>query len=218
LILLIILKGIKPHITADKKFLQESWKYSAGNYLAGLLSGAPALVLPIMILNLLGAEQAAYYYIAYSIAAILYMIPAAVSTSLFVEGSHDAELKKTVLKSIKTIYIILIPATLVLYFGGGVLLSAIGKDYDTGALELIKTLTLAGIFMAPASIYYSIKKIQKEVKDMMIFTAIQSVLLIGLPYALIQQYGIIGAGWGWIAAYGIMTLLIAADAKKNKWL
>ena len=218
LILLIILKGIKPHITADKKFLQESWKYSAGNYLAGLLSGAPALVLPIMILNLLGAEQAAYYYIAYSIAAILYMIPAAVSTSLFVEGSHDAALKRTVLKSIKSIYVILIPATLVLYFGGGVLLSAIGKDYDTGALELIKTLILAGIFMAPVSIYYSIKKIQKEVKDMMIFTAIQSVLLIGLPYALIQQYGIIGAGWGWIAAYGIMTLLIAADAKKNKWL
>ena len=52
---------------------------------------APNLILPIMVLNVLGAEQAAYYYIAYAIAALLFMIPGAISTSLFVEGSHGEE-------------------------------------------------------------------------------------------------------------------------------
>jgi len=218
LLLLIASKGIKPGIGADRAFLRKTWKYSAGNYLAGLLSGAPALILPLMILSILGAEQAAYYYIAYAIAGILYMIPSAVSTSLFVEGSHGAALKKTVLKSIKTIYAILIPATLVLYFGGGVLLSAIGKDYDAGALELMKAFALAGIFMAPASVYYAIKKIQKGVKDMTIMTAIQSILLLGLTYVLIQQYGLIGAGWGWVATYAIMAIIMAANAKREGWV
>ena len=49
------------------------------------------MILPIMVLNVLGAEQAAYYYIAYAIAALLFMIPSAISMSLFVEGSHGEE-------------------------------------------------------------------------------------------------------------------------------
>ena len=48
---------------------------------------APNMVLPIMVLNTLGAEQAAYCYIAYAIATLLFMIPSAISMSLFVEGS-----------------------------------------------------------------------------------------------------------------------------------
>jgi len=51
---------------------------------------APNMILPIMVLNVLGAEQAAYYYIAYAIAALLFMIPNAISMSLFVEGSHGS--------------------------------------------------------------------------------------------------------------------------------
>jgi len=35
---------------------------------------APNLIMPIMVLNVLGVEAAAYYYIAYAIAALLFMI------------------------------------------------------------------------------------------------------------------------------------------------
>ena len=76
---------------------------------------APNLILPIMVLNVLGAEQAAYYYIAYAIAALLFMIPNAISMSLFVEGSHGEALKRTVVKSLVTIFSLLVPAAAVLY-------------------------------------------------------------------------------------------------------
>ena len=59
---------------------------SAGNYLAGLFVAAPNMILPIMVLNVLGAEEAAYY-LAYAIASLRFMIPSAISTSLFVEGA-----------------------------------------------------------------------------------------------------------------------------------
>ena len=71
---------------------------------------APNLILPIMVLNVLGAEQAAYYYIAYAIAALLFIIPNAISMSLFVEGSHGEALKRTVVKSLVTIFSLLFPA------------------------------------------------------------------------------------------------------------
>ena len=65
-----------------------TWRYSAGSYLAHLFSAAPTLVLPIMVVNLLGAEQNAYFYVAWVIGGLLFAIPAAVSRSLFAEGAH----------------------------------------------------------------------------------------------------------------------------------
>jgi len=85
--------GIRVGLAIDRGFLNDAFHFSAGNYLAGLFITCPNLILPIMVLNTLGAEQAAYYYIAFAIASLLFMIRNAVSMSLFVEGSHDEALK-----------------------------------------------------------------------------------------------------------------------------
>ncbi len=86
------------------------------------------MILPIMVLNVLGVEQAAYYYIAYAIAALLFMIPSAISMSLFVEGSHGEALKRTVVKSLVTIFSLLVPAACVLYVCGGWVLGVVGAE------------------------------------------------------------------------------------------
>jgi len=48
-------------LSIDRGFLNEAFHFSLGNYLAGLFMAAPNTILPIMVLNVLGAEQAAYY-------------------------------------------------------------------------------------------------------------------------------------------------------------
>ena len=106
-------------LSIDRGFLNEASHFSLENYLAGLFMAAPNLILPIMVLNALGAEQAAYYYIAYAIAALLFMIPNAISMSLFVEGSHGEALKRTVVKSLVIIFSLLVPAAALMYVCGG---------------------------------------------------------------------------------------------------
>ena len=91
---------------------------------------APNLILPIMVLNVLGAEQAAYYYIAYAIAALLSMIPNAISTSLFVEGSHGEALKRTVVKSLAIIFSLLVPAA-------ALVLEVVGAEYAAGGVTIL---------------------------------------------------------------------------------
>ena len=61
----------------------------------------PSLILPIIILNVLSAKYAAYYYIASMIQSILLVIPVAAAQALLTEGSYnEAELKKHVKKTI----------------------------------------------------------------------------------------------------------------------
>lgn len=131
-LVLLVHSGIRLRIVVDRGFLNEAFHFSTGNYLAGLFMTAPIMILPIMVLNTLGSEQAAYYYIAFAIAALLFMIPNAISTSLFVEGSYSEALKQTVVKSLIVIFSLLIPAVAVLYVCSVCLLGMVGADYAAG--------------------------------------------------------------------------------------
>jgi hypothetical protein len=60
-LVLLVRSGVRPGLVIDFGFLNEAFHFSAGNYLAGLFVAAPNLILPIMVLNVLGAEQASHY-------------------------------------------------------------------------------------------------------------------------------------------------------------
>ena len=158
-LLLLVKSGIKP-AGMDRGFLSDAFHFSAGNYVAALLMRSPGYILPIMVLNMLGAEETAHYYVAFAITSSLFIIPRAVSTSLFVEGSHGEALKKTALKSIFAIFCLLIPAVIVLYFFGELVLELIGKDYALGALNVLRIMALSSFFVAICQIHSSIKRTQ----------------------------------------------------------
>jgi O-antigen/teichoic acid export membrane protein len=212
------ISGITPVLRLDRRFLNEAFHFSAGNYIAGLLIAAPAQILPIIVLNILGSEETAHYYIAFSITSLLFMVPTALSTSLFVEGSHGEGLKKSTIKSTRAVFLLLIPLSIFLYFAGGWILGFIGKDYAASGLELLRAMTVSSFFMAVFYIYSSIKKIQKDIKGLILLNGLIFGLLIGLGYVFMLQFGIIGMGYAYIAAYGIGALAVLAIAVKEKWI
>lgn len=69
-----VVKDYFPLPGIQVELLNRIIKFSSFNYVADIFAVAPALVLPIMILNLLGAEQTAYFFITWSIASLLYAI------------------------------------------------------------------------------------------------------------------------------------------------
>jgi O-antigen/teichoic acid export membrane protein len=117
------------------------------------------MILPIMVLNVLGAEQAAYYYIAFAIASLLFMIPNAISMSLFVEGSHGEALKRTVVKSLVVIFSLLVPAAAVLYLCGGWVLGMVWINYAAGGVEVLRVMVVASLVMGVNRVYFAIKRI-----------------------------------------------------------
>jgi len=185
------------------------WRYSAGNYFANLLEAAPTLVLPVMILNLLGAEQNAYFYIAWMIALFLFSIPMAVSQSLFVEGSHfEDELGVNVRKSIRFIFLILIPAIILLFLLGKWLLLLFGEGYSMNALTLLWILGISGIPVGVNSVYMSILRVTGRIRELVIISGFITITVLLASYLIAPTTGIVGIGYIWIAAQGIVTLYV----------
>lgn len=201
----------------DKEFLKNSFHFSTGNYIAGLFMTTPNMILPIMVLNVLGAGETAHYYIASAIASLLFMIPVAFSTSLFVEGSHGEALKKNTLKSLFAIFSLLIPAVIVLFLFGGFLLEFIGESYVKG-LDLLRMLALSSFFIAVCQIYFSIKRVQEDVKGLVLLSGLTFVLVLGLSYPFMLEFGILGVGYAWMFSYGLSSLVVGMMVWREMWV
>ncbi|AKB19814.1 MULTISPECIES: polysaccharide biosynthesis C-terminal domain-containing protein [unclassified Methanosarcina] len=215
-LVLIIKSGINPKLEVDNKYLTDSFNFSAGNYLTGLFMTVPTMLLPIIILNMHLVEQAAYYYIVYGIVLLLFMIPDSISTSLFVEGSNGQSLKKTVIRALIIIFLLLIPIALFLYLYGDWILGFIGQDYVAGGLGVLKLMIFASFFVVVNNVYFAIKRIQKDTKEITVLSGIICVLLIGFSYLLIPTLGILGIGYAWIISYGVGALIIAIRVWRNR--
>lgn len=202
--------------TIDTSFLKRSFKYSCGNYIITLLTTVPSSLLPIMVLNVLGAENAAYYYIDYAIASFLFMIPTAFSTSTFVEGSYGESLKRSCLKSLFSVFLLLTPLVIFLYFYGNFFLEIIDKSYIQG-FETLKYLVVSSLFFSINQIYFSLKRVQKDIVQLVYLSGFTCILIIGLSYIFMQKFGLIGLGYAWNLSYILGTLVIVMLLKKESW-
>jgi len=209
--------SVWPVPRVDRVFLREAWQFSAGAYIAGILMSAPNMVIPIMVLHVLGAESTANYYITYAIVSILFMIPYAFTTSLFVEGSHGGEMKKSVLRTLASMFALLIPAIIGLSLFGEQILNLIGKDYVEG-MALLRVLAVSALFVSVCQTFISIAKVRNDIRSLVILSGFVSVALLGLGYALMNRFGLIGMGYAWLATYVAGTLLVGAILKKKGWL
>ena len=202
-------KRYKPMPKLNLGIIKDMWRYSAGNYFASLFMAAPALVLPIMIVNLLGGEENAYFYVAWAIATLLFVIPGAVSQSLFAEGSHfEDELGVNVRRSYIFIFLLLIPAIILLLILGKWLLLLYGESYSENALMLLWILGVSSLLVGVNSVYYSILRVRGRIRELVAITGFITLVVLVGSYLITPMTGIIGVGYVWIAAQVVVSVYV----------
>jgi len=199
----------KPIPTLKLKLIKGMWQYSGGTYLAQLFTAAPSVVLPIIVVNLLGPEQNAYFYIAWMIATLLIAIPGAISTSLFAEGSHFKDkLREDVIKSLKFTFLLLVPAIILLVLVGKWLLLAFGQSYSANAIYLLWILCISSLPLGINLIYASILRVTDRIKELVVIWGFIAVAVLVVSYLIIPATGIIGIGYAWLGAHSAVTIYI----------
>jgi O-antigen/teichoic acid export membrane protein len=201
-------QNIAMKLVLNQKLIKDIANFSLANYTVDFLSTVQTSVLPILILNVVGAKEAAYFYVAFSIASLLYAIPSSVFMSMFIEGSHGEPLRNNLIKSLATVGTLMIPAGIIIYFYGDILLSLFSEEYSDKAYEILKLLVLSGFFVTFNGIFTVVKKIQKDMKPMIIVNVLLFIFTIFFSYIFMRQYGIFGVGLGWITGQGMTSALV----------
>jgi amino acid adenylation domain-containing protein len=211
IVMLVVKYKIKPSISINISIIKETLAYSFANYITNFMFNMPSLVLPIVILNVLSAKYAAYYYVASMIQSVLQIIPVATAQSLLTEGSYNEnELKKHVKKAITTILVILIPAIAAICLGGNALLQFFGKKYAEEAFQFLQLYSISTIFIALMLVSNAIMNVKRQIKSLIFSNMFASILTLWLSYAFISGK-LIGIGWGGLlgeAIAGIVSIFL----------
>jgi O-antigen/teichoic acid export membrane protein len=213
-----IQSGYRPALTISRKAVSEMARFSLANYVVDLISRVPGFVLPLMVVQLLGTEQNAYFYIAYAVISnALLLIPASISLSLFAEGSHDEDaLGEYVKRSLKFSLLILVPLIIIVFLIGDILLLLLGNAYSQESTRLLWVLALASLPATINTIYFYKKRVEKKMNAVLNLNILATVIVLAVTYFLLPVMGIIGAGIGWLAGNGAVTLVIIGELLRKR--
>lgn len=174
-------------------------KFSASIYVSNVMSLLSSTLLPLVVLHYLGAKSAAYYYMAFTIANMLYTIVYGAMQSALAEGSHDeSAMRSHVTSAAKLIVILLIPAILVTVFFGKSVLAIFGTEYANGAGDLLQLLAIAAL---PTAVYVALTttfKVTKNLGPVIGMNAVCVAIVLVLSNVWIPVYGLISIGWACI--------------------
>ncbi len=193
--------GYRPLPVIKRDLIGNMMRFSLANYVTALLWLAPTFILPVMVVNLVGAEPGAYFYIAWSICTVLSAIPVSISLSLFAEGSYNDEgLGRNIRRSLKFTGLIVIPAVLLIVLIGDRLLLVFGPSYADNATNLLRLLALSVVPLSLNHIYFGVKRVQMKMKGVVGMTALTAIATLALSWFLLPRMGISGAGVAWLSS------------------
>lgn len=191
----------------ESKVAKQLSKFSIANYISSLISSVPMLVMPILIVSKLGAEPAAYYYMASTVAAILYIIPMATTQALLAEGSHDEQgLSSFVKGASKLIALLMLPAVAFLIIAGHYVLSIFGKTYASSSADLLDIMAVTGVVMSINMLFGTVMRIRHQMKAMIATNIAYFACTMAVTVAMIDK-GILWAGWALLAGQVFCCLI-----------
>jgi hypothetical protein len=79
--------GYRPGALRRDPAVREVAAFAVRNYPGSLLSGAPQFGLPLIAVNVLGARQNAFFFVAWSIAQVVYLVPTVISNISLSQGT-----------------------------------------------------------------------------------------------------------------------------------
>jgi O-antigen/teichoic acid export membrane protein len=190
----------KPDLRIDR--IRPIFRFSFGNYVAGVVGSAGILLPTIFIYSLLpnGANNAAYFYVALVVAGLLFIIPGAAFTSFYAEASHkDIDRRHVERSAIRFSLALLIPAIVGLWIFAEPVLRVFSPDVAAQAVTPLRILTFASIPTVLNQILGTRVRVRKRTLPLIISGAIFSGVTLGLGYILVQTaLGINGLAYAYV--------------------
>jgi O-antigen/teichoic acid export membrane protein len=195
-VLIIVVLRCRPSFRQPFRTLQPVLRFSGANYAGNIFNLLPTLVVPLIVLDRLGSHAAAYYFVAYQMATILYMGAYAVEQAFLAEGSHsDVEWREIRRRSRRLVFAFCLPGCLVLAIASHWVLQTFGTTYSQHGTRCLILLASAVLPIAANNWSCTVLRLAGR---------LWAIVVSGGIYAV----GICGAAW-LLAPHGLTALSAA---------
>ena len=175
------------------------------------LLGSTAL-LPLLIIDRLGAGAAGHYTLAWIVGYALYLVSVSMGSSLVVETAADqSSLRQRCLRSMTHLAKLLVPVVVVVVAAAPYLLLAFGRGYAQADVTPVRLLALAALPALVTNTAISVTRSRRRMRMVVGIQVFVCAIVWVLSLALIGRLGITGVAAAWLIAQTAtaLTLMIA---------
>jgi O-antigen/teichoic acid export membrane protein len=206
-----VIPGYRPWDFTGAPLLREAARFSLRTFAGSLLSGAPQFALPLIAVVVLGPRGNAYFYVAWSIAQAVYLVPTVVSNITLSRGGSGTPTRILIRRSLRFSLLLAGPVALAVTAFAGLALHLYGADYAGGAAGPLRLLGLAVLPWAVVIIAQAELRIQHRYGALNVLTGFLCVVSLVGPVALGTWSGAVGMAGGWL-------LSVSVSAAVARWL
>lgn len=216
--LIIIVLRWRPVLRNPFATLAPLLRFSAANYVANILNLLPVLVVPLIVLDRLGARDAAYYFVGFQVATLLYSAAYAVGQAFLAEGSHAGADRRQLFKRSRRILVAMyLPAVIVVMVAAHWVLLVFGVKYSQFGTAPLILLAVAALPIAACNWSWTVLRLSGHLRVIMASSAIYTVAVCALAWFLAPGgLTALTAAWpiGALAAALVATLGVALRPAK----
>lgn len=173
--------------------------YLTADFLGSLCWLVATTLLPVVVLDRLGAVQSAYFSLAWMVAYTLFLLSANMGSSLIVEsGSDEAALAVNCRRVLFHTGRLLLIAVAAGSLAAPLVLRLFGPGYSGNAAWLLRLLLLAALPNTVVACAVAACRARRRVWAAAAILAAICAGAVGLTIWLLPHIGITGAGYGWL--------------------
>jgi O-antigen/teichoic acid export membrane protein len=172
-------------------------RFSGANYVGNVCNLLPGLVVPLIVINRLGATTEAYYYVAFQLAAVLYTAIGAVEQAFLAEGASSGQIDRAIIvRSLRLLLAFCIPAFLLMLFSSHFVLAAFGAQYGAHAGGCLIVLASGILPQAANNWFLTVLRLSNRLQAIVWSNVVYGAVVIGLAWTL-APHGLTAVSLSW---------------------
>ena len=209
----------RPRLKGALEALRPLLRFSSANYVANVFNLIPTLAVPLIVLDRLGTSAAAFYYIAFQMANLLYAGAYAVEENFLAEGAHGEEgLSSLMWRAAKLLSMLAIPAAIAGALLAHLILLIFGEPYAIHGTQTLIFMSVAAIPIAAQNWLVTVLRLTGQITAITVSNVVYAVTICGLAWFLAPHgLGLVGVAWllGSLASVIAAALAVGAGSRRG---
>ena len=183
--LIIITFGWRPSFKRTFRTIRPLLKFSGANYVANAVELLPTLVVPLIVLDRLGAPAVAYYSVAFQMAGLLYVAVYAVESAFMAEGAQaKADWRAIRARSRRLAIRVFVPGGVLLALIAHWILLAFGSNYSHYGTASLQLLAVSVIPLAACNWSWGVLRLTDRLVGLLVSNAAYSIAICSFAWFL----------------------------------
>jgi O-antigen/teichoic acid export membrane protein len=182
--------------------------FVSAQYLTSIVSVASTYLLPLIVIKELGATANAHFYVPWLVGIAFHNLLLNIASSFVVESSHAEDpFHDLFWRSVKLMIVITTIAFVATVVMGPYALRLLSGDYAAAGTSLVRWIGLSFPFTLLTTLFTAALWMRRQLWGILWYQFAQTLILVGLTYALIGTLGIDAPGIANLVAVAVVGML-----------